>query len=98
MAETVTYTVARKAPTSRVERPRVPPGRRQHRLDSVTIAAGQLSGSTTVTAADDAFVGGQDTLVNRIDAVLNNSDSEFENLVTAGNTSVTVHRRTRHPR
>ncbi|WP_331272614.1 immunoglobulin-like domain-containing protein [Vreelandella piezotolerans] len=57
---------------------------------TVTIAAGQLSGSTTVTAADDAFVGGQDTLVNRIDAVLNNSDSEFENLVTAGNTSVTV--------
>ncbi|MCG7592071.1 MULTISPECIES: retention module-containing protein, partial [unclassified Halomonas] len=40
---------------------------------TVTIAAGQLSGSTTVTAADDAFVGGQDTLVNRIDAVLNNS-------------------------
>ncbi|WP_040480699.1 retention module-containing protein, partial [Vreelandella boliviensis] len=57
---------------------------------TVAIAAGAVSGSTTVTAADDAFVGGQDTLVNSIDAVLNDSDSEFEDLATAGETRVAV--------
>ncbi|WP_166671021.1 immunoglobulin-like domain-containing protein, partial [Modicisalibacter xianhensis] len=57
---------------------------------TVTIAAGATSGSVTVTADDDAVVGGQDSLVNSIDAVLNASDSEFENLVTAGETTVTV--------
>ncbi|QGQ72081.1 immunoglobulin-like domain-containing protein [Halomonas sp. PA16-9] len=57
---------------------------------TVTIAAGELSGSATVTAADDAFEGGQATLVNSIATVENDSDSEFEQLVTAGETSVTV--------
>ncbi|MGQ4880054.1 retention module-containing protein, partial [Billgrantia sp. LNSP4103-1] len=56
----------------------------------VTIAAGEISGSTTVTAADDAFAGGQAALVNSIDAVLSDSGSEFENLATAGETTVTV--------
>ncbi|WP_447046099.1 retention module-containing protein [Vreelandella sp. H-I2] len=56
----------------------------------VTIAAGELSGSATVTAADDAFEGGQATLVNSIAAVENDSDSEFEDLATAGETRVTV--------
>ncbi|MGQ4880053.1 immunoglobulin-like domain-containing protein, partial [Billgrantia sp. LNSP4103-1] len=42
------------------------------------------------TADDDAFVGGQDSLVNSIDAVLSDSGSEFENLATAGETTVTV--------
>ncbi|QGQ72080.1 hypothetical protein [Halomonas sp. PA16-9] len=43
-----------------------------------------------MTAADDAFEGGQATLVNSIATVENDSDSEFEQLVTAGETSVTV--------
>ncbi|QPL48246.1 type I secretion C-terminal target domain-containing protein [Halomonas sp. A40-4] len=57
---------------------------------TVTIAAGQVSGSTTVTAGDDAFVGGQETLTNSITEIVGDSDSEFEDLATAGETSVTV--------
>ncbi|MCO7246832.1 type I secretion C-terminal target domain-containing protein, partial [Halomonas sp. Mc5H-6] len=44
----------------------------------------------TVTAGDDAFVGGQATLTNSIAEVLNDSDSEFEELATAGETSVII--------
>ncbi|MEH0876517.1 type I secretion C-terminal target domain-containing protein [Pectobacterium cacticida] len=56
----------------------------------VEIAAGQTSGSVTITAPDDVFVGGQPAIENRIKGVLDNSDSEFEQLNTTGTTRVAV--------
>ncbi|MEH0834270.1 immunoglobulin-like domain-containing protein, partial [Pectobacterium cacticida] len=56
----------------------------------VEIAAGQTSGSVTITAPDDVFVGGQPAIENHIKGVLDNSDSEFEQLNTTGTTRVAV--------
>ena len=56
----------------------------------VEIAAGQTTGTVKVTAPDDAFVGGQTAIENSIKGVLDSSDSEFEELVTAGKTEVAV--------
>jgi len=57
----------------------------------VEIAAGANSGSSApVVVPDDAFVGGQADITNSIKQVLDGSDSEFEHLVTAGETTVTV--------
>ncbi|UFQ96574.1 retention module-containing protein [Pseudomonas wenzhouensis] len=58
--------------------------------ETITIEAGATSGSVKVTVDDDAFVGGQPTITNGIKGVLEGSDSEFEELATAGETSVTV--------
>ncbi|MBS7691873.1 hypothetical protein I0E98_21430 [Pseudomonas lalucatii] len=57
--------------------------------ETVSIAAGATSGSSApVTVADDALVGGQPAVVNSIASVT--GGNVFENLVNAGNTSVTV--------
>ncbi|WP_372241268.1 immunoglobulin-like domain-containing protein, partial [Pseudomonas sp. F16(2018)] len=53
----------------------------------VTIPAGSASGTFTITAADDVFVGGQPNIVNKIESVA--GGDHFEKL-TLGDNSVTT--------
>ncbi|UVM16588.1 type I secretion C-terminal target domain-containing protein [Pseudomonas sp. B21-023] len=53
----------------------------------VTIPAGSASGTFTITAADDVFVGGQPSIVNKIESVAGGDN--FEKL-TLGDNSVTT--------
>ncbi|MDH0647106.1 retention module-containing protein, partial [Pseudomonas sp. GD03867] len=53
----------------------------------VTIPAGSASGTFTITAPDDVFVGGQPSIVNKIESVV--GDDNFEKL-TLGNNTITT--------
>ncbi|PYC26256.1 immunoglobulin-like domain-containing protein [Pseudomonas mosselii] len=54
----------------------------------VTIPAGSASGTFTITAADDVFVGGQPSIVNKIESVAGGDN--FEKLTLGDNTVTTT--------
>ncbi|MBV4503237.1 type I secretion C-terminal target domain-containing protein [Pseudomonas sp. BW13M1] len=54
----------------------------------VTIPAGSASGTFTITAADDVFVGGQPSIVNKIESVTGGDN--FEKLTLGDNTITTT--------
>ncbi|MBI6899223.1 retention module-containing protein [Pseudomonas putida] len=54
----------------------------------VTIPAGSASGTFTITAADDVFVGGQPSIVNKIESVT--GADNFEKLTLGDNTITTT--------
>src|SRR5690554_4966505 len=58
--------------------------------ETITIGADESSGTVTITAPDDVFVGGQPTIENSIRADEVDGDGNFERLITTGETSVSV--------
>jgi len=54
----------------------------------ITVAAGQKTGSITVTAKDDVYVGGQPSLVNKLESVT--GADNFEKLTLGSNTVTTT--------
>ncbi|WP_306461302.1 immunoglobulin-like domain-containing protein [Pseudomonas sp. GW531-E2] len=54
----------------------------------VTVPAGSASGTFTITAADDVFVGGQPSIVNKIESVAGGDN--FEKLTLGDNTVTTT--------
>ncbi|MCH7420981.1 immunoglobulin-like domain-containing protein, partial [Pseudomonas mosselii] len=54
----------------------------------VTIPAGSASGTFTITAPDDVFVGGQPSIVNKIESVAGGDN--FEKLTLGDNTITTT--------